>query len=615
MAVACKDQWPYYLFPDVDWTPVCNAYWIRIDDTDTRRAPSAWEFQGWDGASWVALDRRQGETSWGGGEVRFYDFVNYTGYSKYRLYVTGTADYSVGQWYIAEMGWAESGDTMAAITFTFSSTTGINNDAGFDADDVDRHLRIRGSDGKWRWVVITAVNSTTEIEGRMYGHSLPDLKPISRWQLGSWKEGQWPAKVCFFEGRRVFARSAVEAQALWLTKTEDFYDFGTSQPLADDDGMQLKLRSNKNNAVTWLAENERLAVGTFGGVRLLGKANQNAGFGATNFDQTLQVYNRASEVKPVQVGSVMLFSDYFGRTVHEFIYDINQDGYVAPDATILSDHLLAAGVVDMAYQAVPDSTIWLVLADGGLVAMTYEREQKIVALTRIEIAGGDADTSAVVESVCSIPGTAHDEVWLIVKRTIGGQTRRFVEVMAQPFEYMDLEDGIFLDSSLSYSGTPIGTLSGLNHLAGLDVYVLGDGVVYRDLTVSAAGMVTLPDSATASVIHAGLPYTATVTTLAITEAGQRDGTGLSRRKLLNDARISVMDTLGLKAKGLTSTDSYDLFLRDQDDPVSGAMLLRTGLYPLNFDMSWRDDGQFTLFSEDPLPATIRGIVFGVTGEP
>lgn len=592
---------------------VCDSYWIKCDAEQNDTAPASWQFQGWNGSAWIDLDSRSNESSWGSGEIRFYDFDNTVAYSKYRLNVNGTG--GSGKCWIAETGWAYNGDYGPTITLTFSGTAGVNSGAGFDANDVGRNIRLRGADGKWRWFVITGVSSTTVVTGRMYGFALPNLNPITRWKLGAWRLGQWPGLVSFYESRRVFARSNAEPQAVWLSKAFDFYDYGTSQPLVDDDGMRLNIVSGKVNALTWLSEGERLALGTVGNIRIIDKANQNQGFGATNFDQRRQVSTGAKQVKPVEIGSVLLYADYYGKAIREFVYDLNQDGYIAPDATILSEHLLASGIVEMAYQATPDSIVWIACTDGSLVAMTYEREQKILGLTKVAVAPGDANTSAFVESVCCIPGSGRDEVWISVRRTIGGVTKRYIEALATEFENMATVDGVFLDSSLTYSGSATGTVTGLNHLIGRTVYALADGIVYRNLTVSAAGGITLPGGVTATKITVGLPYTATLTTLPLNEHGQQDGAGISRRVMLNDLRISVMESLGLKAQGLTAAQAYDVFQRDITDPSVGQMLLRTGTYPLQIDMSHRDDGQFTLFSDDPLPCTIRGVIFGADGEP
>lgn len=601
-------------------TAVCDNYYIQQGGEKAyQRMITAWTFEGYDGSAWSVLHRVADQGSWGTGEKRFYDFVNAKAFSAYRLVITacvgGDENTNGNRMQFAETGWGYNGDYAPTMTLTFDTTANINGGAGFDSGDIGRPIRFYASDGKWRWFRITGVTSTKVVTGRMYGFALPDTDKIFRWKLGAWRSGQWPAKVSFYEGRRVFARSNAENHVVNFTKAFDFYDFGTSQPLVDDDGIRVRLLSGKVNAITWLAEAERLAIGTVGNVRVLGKANGNAGFGATNFDQRQQTSTGAKEVKPVGVGSVVLFADYYGKIIREFVYDLNQDGYIAPDVSILSDHLLRSGIVDMAYQATPDSTVWIVVNNGGLVAMTYEREQKIVALCPVSVAPGDAGTQAYVESVCSIPGATRDEVWISVRRTIGGVTKRFIETLAPEFEDMAVADAIFLDSSLSYSGSPVGTVSGINHLIGQTVWALADGQVVKNLTVSAAGSITLPNSQTASKIHVGLPYTATLTTLALNEAGQRDGIGLSRRKLLNDVRVSVMDALGLKAKGIGAADSFDVFQRDQGDPVGAQMNLRTGTYSVNFDMSWRDDGQFTLFSDDPLPCTLRGIILSATGEP
>lgn len=625
-AVAKQDV-PWVIDRTLAASAVSNNYYVQQGgDKSNLRAITAWTYEGFDGTNWNVLHRVADQGSWGSGEKRFYDFVNSTAFSKYRFSITagvggdnqdsgsGPADYVQ----VAELGWGYNGDYAPTMTLTFDNTNGVNAGGGFDSGDVGRHIRMYASDGKWRWFVITGVTSTTVVTGRMYGYALPDTDKIFRWKLGAWRAGSWPAKVSFYQSRRVFARAPNEVNTVNFTKTADFYDFGTSQPLVDDDGIRVRLLSGQVNAITWLAEGEKLVIGTGANIRVLGKANQNQGFGASNFDQQSQTANGSKEVKPIAIGSVILYADAFGKILREFVYDLNQDGFIGPDVTILSDHLLASGIVDMAYQQVPDSIVWIVTANGGLVAMTYEREQKIVALSRIAVAPGDTSTSSYVESVCTIPGSSRHEVYVVVRRTIGGVTKRYIERLAPEFESitgMATADGVFLDSSLTYSGSATGTVFGLNHLVGQTVWALADGLVVRNLTVAANGSITLPNSQTASKIHIGLPYTATLTTLALNEAGQQDGTGLSRRKLLNDARISVMDALGLKAKGVNSIDTFDVFLKDINDPVNAQMNLRTGTYPLNFDMSWRDDGQFTIFSDDPLPCTIRGIILAATGEP
>jgi hypothetical protein len=600
---------------------VCNSYWIKAGGDNTDRTPSSWAFQGFDGSAWVDLDRRSGESSWGGGEVRFYDFVNAKAFSSYRLISEGTAtstssNGSSSGTEIAEMGWGYNGDYGPTVTATFSGTTGINDGVGFENDDIGRNIRLRGADGNWRYFVITGVTSSTVVTGRLYGYAFPNIEPIARWRLGSFREGSWPSKVGYYQSRRVFARSIRQPYNLWLTQTFAFTTFTVGSPVLDSDAIDLPMLTGKVNGVTWLADAEQLAVGTTNNVRLIGKANANAGFGATNFDHQTKSFIGTKAVKPIQVNSVLVYADFYGRTLREFVYDLNTDGYVSPDISILSDHLLNSGIVEMAYQQSPDNIIWIVVADGSLIAMTYDREQKIVGFMPQPIAIGDTDTTALVESVCSIPGVSRDEVYIIVKRTLGGVTKRYIEKLATEFDYGSLNDAVVgLDSAMQYSGSATGTITGLFHLAGRTVNVLADGTVFRGLTVSATGSITLTGGSTAAKWSIGLPYSSIGETLELATITP-DGVHLGRRTITGELYVSVLNSLGLKITGISALASVDVFQRDNlIDPPSGAMVPRSGLYNPRFDDSWRNGGSFRFFVDDPLPCMVRGFIIGAEGEP
>ena len=81
----------------------------------------------------------------------------------------------------------------------------------------------------------------------------------------------------------------------------------------------------------------------------------------------------------------------------------------------------------------------------------------------------------VVESVAVIPGnngsgqtqysSDRDEVWIIVKRTINGATKRYIEFFEADYENGDdQEDAYYLDSMLTYDGTTATALTGFDHL-------------------------------------------------------------------------------------------------------------------------------------------------------
>lgn len=607
----------------VQTVAVANSYWVTAHAKTPKLAPTSWFFEGYDGSVWHILDRQENQTSWGGGQTRYFEFYNREAYEAYRLRWLGVADDTGTTTKIAQIGIGWNGDyssslgtdSSGVVTLTFSATTFVNGGAGFTASDVGRHLRILGTDGIWRWFFIETVTSTTVIKGRLYGYSLHTLKKIRRWKLGAWATANYPSKIGFYERRRVFARSPSEPFTLWGTKTDDFYDHGVSSPLLNSDAIRFNIFAGKADPIEWLVEGNDLIVGTASAIRTFGKSNDQSGFGATNVQQFPKARVGASSVKPAVINDAVLFVDRFGKALREFIE--GNDG--APELSVLAEHLLRSGVLEVAYQESPDSLLWVVMNDGSLATMTYDRNEKIVAFARQAIAIGDTATTALVESVACIPDATskRDAVWIIVKRTIGGVTKRYIEVLAPEFTDAATADGVFLDSAISYSGAAVNTLSGAFHLAGRTVSVLADGQVITGLVVSATGIVTLPGGATAAKITVGLPYTSTIATLAVTEAGQRDGTAYTRRKLAATVTASVYQTLGLKAKGVHVNDvSFNVLKRDDTiDPIGGQMVQRTGNYPVDFQTSWRDDGQFILYSDDPLPCFLRGLVLAVTGEP
>ena len=77
--------WVRFLF---DLPELVEQYTVQINNSmATYRAPKDWELQAHDGAQWVVLDSRQGETGWHPLEKRSYVVSNPGTYDRYRLYV------------------------------------------------------------------------------------------------------------------------------------------------------------------------------------------------------------------------------------------------------------------------------------------------------------------------------------------------------------------------------------------------------------------------------------------------------------------------------------------------------------------------------------------------
>jgi len=209
----------------------------------------------------------------------------------------------------------------------------------------------------------------------------------------------------------------------------------------------------------------------------------------------------------------------------------------------------------------------------------------------------------VVESVAVIPGDLNeDQVWLIVKRTVNGATVRYVEYLT-PIDFgNNTSDAFYVDSGLTYSGSPATTISGLNHLEGETVTILADGAAHADKTVSS-GAVTLDRSA--SQVHVGLGYTSTLRTMRI-EGGSVDGVSQGKVKRIHDVTVRLYETVGAKV-GASASATDVIPFRSSADPMDQALGLYTGDKTIEFDNGYDTDGFVTVVQDQPLPLTLLGI--------
>jgi hypothetical protein len=130
----------------------------------------------------------------------------------------------------------------------------------------------------------------------------------------------------------------------------------------------------------------------------------------------------ARTIRAILLNDVLLFLQRRGRKVRELTYNFERDGWVAPDLTVLSEHITEGEIAEMAFQQQPDAILWAVKGDGKLIGMSYERDQNVVAWHR-------HSTDGSFESVATVYGLSgsDDEVWFAVQRTIGGVSKRYIE--------------------------------------------------------------------------------------------------------------------------------------------------------------------------------------------
>jgi len=385
----------------------------------------------------------------------------------------------------------------------------------FESGHVGAFIRLRHGAYAGYCRVDAVTNATTATATVL--EPLASTAATHTWREGAWSASQgFPSCVTFHQQRLCFGSTAKSPQTAWCSKTAKYTDF--TPGVEADDPLNLTMASNQVNAIGWLVSTKSLVVGTSGSEWRIGAADSDSPLSpATATAKEETAYGSAQNVTPVKVAGVTLFAQRGGRKVRELVYDYQSNGWVAPDLSLLSEDITAGGVTAMAYAQNPDSIVWMVRGDGKLLGLTYNRGEQVVGWHW-------HDTDGEIEDVAVIPSGENDQVWLIVKRTIGGVTKRYVERMAAPFVDQGRDDAVFLDSALTYSGPSVTTFSGLDHLEGKTVHILADGSV-RSPKVVTGGSVSIDKAATKATI--GLPYVSEIQTLRI-EGGGDDGTAQGR---------------------------------------------------------------------------------------
>ncbi len=487
--------------------------------------------------------------------------------------------------------------TTGTVTLTASTNT-------FSATDVGRLVRIDQS-SDFGYAVITVFNSAVNVTATV-SNAFVSTSARTTWRLGAFSVTTgYPGSIAFYEDRLMYAATPLQPQTVWGSKSNIYNDFGPGS--IDDDAVTYTINSDQVNAIRWLSPGKSLVIGTVGGEFLMSASTRDEAITPSNIKIVRQSEYGGAYVLPVRSNGVVLFLQRSSKKLRQFIYQFESDSYVAPDLTLLAEHISGDGIIEMDYQKEPDSIIWMVRSDGVLLGMTYERDQEVIGWHRHEVGGvSDADgTIAQVESVAVIPNGEADQVWLSVKRYINGETVRGVEVIEKGRDQFNPVDGsdFFVDAGVSYDNGLTDTLANLDHLEGQTVQVLGDGAVLPDEVV-VNGAVTLASQVNKASV--GLGYQSDLETMRV-EAGSANGISQGKIKRFNKVSFRFYQTLG--AKFGPNADNLDtVFFRSTSDAMDSSPPRFSGDIEQSWPNGYETEGRIFLRQDQPLPMTVLAIM-------
>lgn len=409
--------------------------------------------------------------------------------------------------------------------------------------------------------------------------------------------GNYPAAVAYYKQRRTFAGTTNKPLNLYMTRAGTESNMTYSIPTQDDDSITLRLTSLQNNAIRHLVPLGDLLALTAGSEWAINSGGGGAPLTPSTVDAGApQGYSGAGAARPVVTSKTVVYTQAVGGRIREMKYNLQSNGYDTNDISVMAPHLFDGyTITSMTFVRAPNPCIWMTRSDGLLIGLTYLPEHEVFAFHK-----HDTGASGAYEHVCAIPEGTEDRLYAVVKRTINGTVRRFIERL-HTRQVTAQEDYFMVDCGLTYSGPAATTISGLWHLIGQTVSILSNGAVEPQQVVAADGTVTLTHSTTKA--HVGIPIIADFQTLP--PALEAAAFGQAMKTNINKVHLRVLASGSIFVG--PAFDKLKEVKTRTTEPYGTPPALRTGVFNLMMSPQWTDDGGICIRQPNPLPITILSI--------
>jgi hypothetical protein len=324
---------------------------------------------------------------------------------------------------------------------SLGSIVTVDADTGtFQSTDVGNYILIHNG-------VLKITSYTSEIKVKALVVKGPDdIAQTGAWSLETpiWNSTNgYPAVGALYQQRLLAGNTSYSPQTIWGSETGIFTSMGPGA--GDSDGIQFDITAQAVSKVTWMmGVRGQLAVGSTSAEFTISADTATGPVTPKNINPQLRGYEGSNIQQPLGLNDEVIYAHRSGMKLNALRYNFQIDNYESEDLLFLAEHLAVngEGIKGLAYAHAPDRSLYVVLNNGDLLAGVYFRSQEVLGWSKYT-------TDGEYESISTISTGSQDEVWLLVKRTINNQTKRYIEVFDSSNGDSDL-DG-FSDSYLTYN--------------------------------------------------------------------------------------------------------------------------------------------------------------------
>ena len=455
-------------------------------------------------------------------------------------------------------------------------------------------------------VRITGYTSETEVSAAVLSN-LGGTASSTNWQEGEWspKRG-YPSSTALQEGRNWWAGKT----KIWASASDAYESFdedieGDSAPI------NRSIGQGPIDNVNWLLPLNRLIIGTDGAEWSARSSSLDEPLTVENFNMKAPSTQGSYNVAAVKVDDTGMFVQRSGTK----LFQLNNNGnitygdYQSLNLMELAPEVGEPSIIRLGVQRQPDTRVHCVRSDGKVAVLVNQPAEEVLCWLLIE-------TDGDIEDVVVLPGAVEDAVYYVVKRTIDGNTVRYLEKWAMESECQGGNLNKQADSYIVYDDVSTTTITGLSHLEGEEVVIWADGADVGTKTVSS-GQITLDEAASQVVV--GLYYEAPFKSSKLAYAS-RGGTALNQTKKVDHLGLILHNThyQGIKF-GTDFEKSGDEYIHLDGLPAEedGAFVADDTIYDeydadmINYDGTWDTDSRLCLLAQAPRPCTVLGAIIGI----
>lgn len=228
----------------------------------------------------------------------------------------------------------------------------------------------------------------------------------------SGKVKSYPMAGTFFRNRFCILAQIDNVPTVYCSNSDDYENFADKDEgeVQATNSITIPLTNGSYNKACWIYGGDVMFVGTSAAEYMIDSAASSEAFAPDNAKTQIISEIGSLPIKPVKIGSQLLFVSRSGKEIKDILYSFTTDAYETNTMSLQGRHLIESGIKSITYQTSPERTVWL-LTEKKLIGVTYSIEDKVVAFYR-------ADLSGTVQNMAIIPNPVNklDELWVTVER-------------------------------------------------------------------------------------------------------------------------------------------------------------------------------------------------------